>query len=83
MWGMGKMGMRVPRNSIPMMDKEVQFGYINMGGMMTFLKVREDITTYEDPGWYKFPEGTVARSATPEELRADGIDIETNTTKSE
>jgi len=33
-----------------------------MGGMFTILKVREGITTYDDPGWYKNPPGTVATS---------------------
>jgi len=31
--------------------------------MFTILKVRDDITTYEDPAWYDHPEGTVAESA--------------------
>jgi hypothetical protein len=30
-----------------------------MGGMFTVLKVRDDITSYEDPGWYRQPEGTI------------------------
>ena len=32
-----------------------------MGGMFPVLKVREGIKSYEDPGWYKQPSGTVAR----------------------
>jgi hypothetical protein len=31
--------------------------------MFTVLKVREGITSYDDPGWYKHPEGTRARKA--------------------
>jgi len=31
-----------------------------MGGMFTVLKIREGISTYDDPGWYRHPEGTVA-----------------------
>jgi hypothetical protein len=31
-----------------------------MGGMFTVLKVRDDITSYDDPGWYEAPQGTVA-----------------------
>jgi hypothetical protein len=31
-----------------------------MGGMFTILKVRDGITNYDDPGWYKNPPGTVA-----------------------
>lgn len=36
------------------------FGIIDMAGMFTLLKVRESITNYNDPGWYKNPPGTVA-----------------------
>jgi len=32
-----------------------------MGGMFTVLKVRAGITSYEDPGWYKYPAGSVTR----------------------
>jgi hypothetical protein len=32
-----------------------------MGGMFTLLKVREGITSYDDPGWYPHPPGTLAR----------------------
>ncbi len=32
-----------------------------MGGMFTVLKVRDNITTYEDPGWYRLPAGTSPR----------------------
>jgi FtsP/CotA-like multicopper oxidase with cupredoxin domain len=73
---MGKMGMPIPDNSIPMVGKEAQFGYFGMGGMTTILKVREDLENYEDPGWYRFPPRTVARMATPEELAHDGIHVE-------
>ncbi len=45
-----------------MMTGTGQFGPIEMGGMFTILKVREGITTYDDPGWYKNPPGTVATS---------------------
>ena len=37
------------------------FGPIEMGGMFTLLKVREGITSYDDPGWYSQPPGTLAR----------------------
>ncbi|HBQ18496.1 MAG TPA: copper oxidase, partial [Myxococcales bacterium] len=48
---------------------------IDMGGMFTILKVREDLTSYdEDPGWYEHPQGTVARPATAAELAADGVE---------
>jgi hypothetical protein len=66
--------MPLPKNSIPMKGAPGPFGYIDMGGMFTILKVREGITSYDDPGWYRHPPGTVARAATAEELRRDGID---------
>lgn len=75
--GMGEMGqmqMAVPKNSIPMLMGKGQFGVIDMGGMFTIVKVREQITGYEDPGDYKFPPGAVAAVASADQLRRDGID---------
>ena len=76
--GMGEHGihveaghMPVPKNSIPMVGARGPFDYITMGGMFTLLKVREHLTSYDDPGWYKHPPGTVADVASPEELRRD------------
>jgi manganese oxidase len=78
--GMGEMhlhhGMKMPQNSIPMVGGDGPFGYITMGGMFSIVKVREGIQTFEDPGWYAHPPGTVASAATGEELRRDGIDVE-------
>jgi hypothetical protein len=71
---MAEMSMGAPKNSIPMMGGKGQFGTIDMGGMFTLVKVREQITGYDDPGDYKFPPGTVAAEATSEELRRDGVD---------
>ncbi len=56
----GMMDMGRPKNTLPMMTGRGPFGDIEMGGMFTVLKVRDDITTYEDPGWYSHPEGTTA-----------------------
>ena len=75
MGAMGDMGMKVPPNSIPMVGAPGPFGYIDMGGMFTILKVRKDITSYEDPGWYKHPPGTVSDEASTDELRRDGVDV--------
>jgi hypothetical protein len=62
--GMGDMmDMGRPKNTLPMMTGTGPFGAIEMGGMFTVLKVREGITSYDDPGWYKHPEGTRARKA--------------------
>ena len=49
-----------PANTLPMMTGSGPFGPIGMGGMFTILKVREGITSYQDPGWYPHPPGTVA-----------------------
>jgi FtsP/CotA-like multicopper oxidase with cupredoxin domain len=72
--GMALMGMRVPRNSLPMVGGPGAHGYIDMGGMFTVLKVRDELQGDADPGWYPMPEGTLARPATTQELRDDGID---------
>src|SRR5918996_2860338 len=52
-----------PRNTLPMMMGQGPFGPMEMGGMFTVLKVRDDITSYDDPGWYRHPEGTIAWKA--------------------
>jgi len=71
---MAEMGMAVPENSIPMVGAKGQHDYITMGGMFTILKVRENLTGYEDPGWYKSPPGTQADLASDAEINRDGID---------
>ena len=63
--GMGNMmDMGRPRNTLPMMSGQGPFGEIEMGGMFTILKVREGLKSYDDPGWYAHPEGTMARRVT-------------------
>jgi hypothetical protein len=59
---MGEMSMPLPHNTLPMMTGTGPFGPIEMGGMFTVMKVREDLAAgdYRDPGWYKHPPGTVA-----------------------
>ncbi len=51
-----------PRNTLPMMWGKGQFGAIEMGGMFTVVKVRDDLAQgdYRDPGWYENPRGTIA-----------------------
>jgi manganese oxidase len=66
--------MPVPENSIPMIGAPGPFDYIDMGGMFTILKVREHLTSYDDPGWYDHPAGTVASLASAEELRRNGVE---------
>ncbi|MBV8967520.1 MAG: hypothetical protein JO331_00455 [Verrucomicrobia bacterium] len=51
------MGMPVPRNSIPMVGAPGKDDYIDMGGMFTILEVRENLMSYDDPGWYENPPG--------------------------
>jgi FtsP/CotA-like multicopper oxidase with cupredoxin domain len=75
--------MKVPPNSIPMIGGEGPFDYITMGGLFTILKVRDGITSYEDPGWYKHPEGEVATVASADDLRRDGINLEQGPVKSD
>jgi len=63
----------VPRNSLPMVGAPGPFDVIDMSGLLTLLKVREGITSCEDPGWYQHPEGTVATLASRDQLSRDGI----------
>ncbi len=81
--GMGEMGihvesghMKVPENSLPMVGAQGPHDYITMGGMFTIFKVRDGITSFEDPGWYDDPLG-MARPATEAELSRDGINPDT------
>lgn len=55
--------MQGPPNTLPMMAGKGPFGNIEMGGMLTVVKVRDDLRAddYGDPGWYRHPAGTVAR----------------------
>lgn len=64
--GMGNMmEMGRPPNTLPMMAGQGPFGPVEMGGMFTILKVRAGIKNYEDPGWYSYPPGSVARKVVP------------------
>jgi hypothetical protein len=73
MGDMGDMGMAVPKNSIPMVGAQGPYDYITMGGMFTLLKVRDQVTNYEDPGWYPQPPNTTARAASLVDIARDGI----------
>lgn len=59
---MGAMQMPLPENTLPMMTGQGQFGPIEMGGMFTVVKVREELARndYKDPGAYRQPAGTGA-----------------------
>jgi hypothetical protein len=63
--GMGDMSemqhmMAIPRNSIPMRGGIGPHGPIDMGGMFTVVKIREQLDYDRDPGWYEQPRGTSA-----------------------
>ena len=66
---MGEMEMPLPDNTLPMMSGQGPFGPLEMGGMFTVLKVRDNQKPddYRDPGWYDHPSGTVAWLHTGEE----------------
>jgi manganese oxidase len=72
---MAGMQMSIPANSISMSGGKGRFGFIDMGGMFTLVKVRERLTGYDDPGDYDFPPNSVAIAATADELRRDGIEV--------
>jgi manganese oxidase len=52
-----------------MMAGDGPFGALEMGGMFSVVKVRDDVRPgdYRDPGWFKHPAGTVASEYTVEE----------------
>ena len=65
---MGAMEMPLPDNTLPMMSGTGPFGPIEMGGMFSVVKVRDDLKPgdYKDPGPYRHPPGTVAYEYTGE-----------------
>ncbi|MFZ5722467.1 MAG: multicopper oxidase family protein [Pseudomonadota bacterium] len=73
---MGDMQMPLPANTLPMMSGRGPFGPLEMGGMFSVLKVRNNQPRddYRDPGWYEHPAGTVAyewQGEEPEAARAE------------
>ncbi|MBX3624043.1 MAG: copper oxidase [Rhizobacter sp.] len=73
---MGSMEMPLPDNTLPMMTGTGPFGPLEMGGMFSVVKVRDDVPRggYKDPGWFKHPQGSVAYEYTgevPAATRAD------------
>ena len=60
---MGAMEMPLPDNTLPMMTGTGPFGPMEMGGMFSVVKARDNVSPgdYKDPGWYRHPRGTVAR----------------------
>lgn len=52
--------MQGPANTLPMMGGQGLFGPMEMGGMFTLIKVRDQLEGNDDPGWYQPPAGTQA-----------------------
>jgi FtsP/CotA-like multicopper oxidase with cupredoxin domain len=71
---MGEMNMPVPDNSAPMRGGAGPFGYIDMGGMFTVLKVREDPKAADAAGWYAHPAGSVSSKVDDARMQKDGVD---------
>ena len=61
---MTEMEMPLPDNTLPMMTGRGPYGSVEMGGMFSLLKVRDDLAPgrYKDPGWYRMPPGTQAHA---------------------
>ena len=55
--------MRGPENTLPMMMGKGPHGNLEMGGMFTVIKVRDDLAAgdYTEPGWYDSPANRTAR----------------------
>jgi hypothetical protein len=74
MGGMGEMAMKIPDNSLPMRGGPGPFGYIDMGGMFTVLKVRTDPDAADPDAWFEQPAGSGPVRADAARIAADGID---------
>jgi FtsP/CotA-like multicopper oxidase with cupredoxin domain len=75
MGDMGSMQMAVPGNSLPMRGGPGPFATIDMGGMFTVLKVREEPEKADPAGWYAHPAGSVAGPADAQRMAADGVEV--------
>ncbi len=62
--------MKYPTNMSPI-GNPGPFGVIEMGGMFTVFKVRNNITSYVVPGWYQHPIGTQAKPVNINEVPQD------------
>ena len=81
---MGGMEMPLPDNTLPMMSGGGPFGPMEMGGMFTVVRVRNDQKPgdYASPGWFKHPAGTVAwewNGDMPEPARASAPQADART----
>lgn len=62
--------MKFPSNLSPI-GSPGPFGVIEMGGMFTIFKVRDNLTSYTDPGWYQHPPGTIAEAVDMNDMKHD------------
>jgi len=64
-----------PANTLPMMMGVGPFGNLEMGGMFTVVKVRDDLAAgdFRDPGWYRNPEGRLARCVSQDPAFGDPV----------
>jgi manganese oxidase len=76
MGNMAEMNMRIPGNSLPMRGGPGPHGYIDMGGMFTILKVRDNPDQADPSAWYTQPAGSQAQRATEAQLKEDGIALQ-------
>jgi len=62
MGDMTEMEMPIPDNTVPMMTGDGPFGSLEMGGMVSVIKVRKNQKPgdYSDPGWYQAPKDSRA-----------------------
>jgi FtsP/CotA-like multicopper oxidase with cupredoxin domain len=67
---MATMKMPLPENTLPMMSGDGPYGPLEMGGMFSVVKVRDDVARgdFRDPGWYRHAECTVASEYTAEDV---------------
>lgn len=67
--------MKYPPNLSPI-GSPGPFGVIEMGGMFTVFKVRDNLTSYADPGWYQHPPGTVAEAVNMSDMQHNMNEME-------
>ncbi len=60
--------MKFPANLSPL-GSPGPFGVIEIGGMFTIFKVRNNLTSYADPDWYEHPSGTIAEAVNIEDIQ--------------
>lgn len=68
--------MKYPSNLSPI-GSPGPFGVIEMGGMFAIFKVRDNLTSYTDPGWYQHPPGTAAEAVNMSDMKHYMKEIQT------